>query len=74
MMITHLISSFGLSDALLQDEHPDVPETAVIGISHDVKGEGETDIKKIRSFVLQSISHKKCPTSRVVTCNEENNN
>ncbi len=25
-----------------QDEHPDVPETAVIGIPHEIKGEGKT--------------------------------
>lgn len=25
----------------VQDEHPAVPETAVVGIPHDIKGEGE---------------------------------
>ena len=26
---------------VLQDEHPAVPETAVVGFPHDIKGEGE---------------------------------
>ncbi|KAF5909555.1 acetyl-coenzyme A synthetase 2-like, mitochondrial, partial [Clarias magur] len=33
----HRLGTAEIEDAL--DEHPDVPETAVIGISHDVKGE-----------------------------------
>lgn len=46
-MMMCLIGWFGLSDVLLQDEHPDVPETAVIGISHDVKGEGERKVTDV---------------------------
>ncbi|XP_017558038.2 acetyl-coenzyme A synthetase 2-like, mitochondrial [Pygocentrus nattereri] len=33
----HRLGTAEIEDAL--DEHPDVPETAVIGISHDIKGE-----------------------------------
>ncbi|XP_072546100.1 acetyl-coenzyme A synthetase 2-like, mitochondrial [Salminus brasiliensis] len=33
----HRLGTAEVEDAL--DEHPDVPETAVVGISHDVKGE-----------------------------------
>lgn len=32
----------------LQDEHPAVPETAVIGIPHDIKGEGKDTRKEGR--------------------------
>uniref|UniRef100_A0A6Q2Z9F0 Acetyl-coenzyme A synthetase n=1 Tax=Esox lucius TaxID=8010 RepID=A0A6Q2Z9F0_ESOLU len=35
----HRLGTAEIEDAL--DEHPAVPETAVIGVSHDVKGEGE---------------------------------
>uniref|UniRef100_A0A4W4FBA2 Acetyl-coenzyme A synthetase n=1 Tax=Electrophorus electricus TaxID=8005 RepID=A0A4W4FBA2_ELEEL len=33
----HRLGTAEIEDAL--DEHPDVPETAVVGISHDIKGE-----------------------------------
>uniref|UniRef100_A0A672NJR0 Propionate--CoA ligase n=1 Tax=Sinocyclocheilus grahami TaxID=75366 RepID=A0A672NJR0_SINGR len=35
----HRLGTAEIEDAL--DEHPDVPETAVIGIPHEIKGEGE---------------------------------
>uniref|UniRef100_A0A8C7LQ73 Acetyl-coenzyme A synthetase n=1 Tax=Oncorhynchus mykiss TaxID=8022 RepID=A0A8C7LQ73_ONCMY len=35
----HRLGTAEIEDAL--DEHPAVPETAVIGISHDIKGEGK---------------------------------
>uniref|UniRef100_A0A671QDW2 Acetyl-coenzyme A synthetase n=1 Tax=Sinocyclocheilus anshuiensis TaxID=1608454 RepID=A0A671QDW2_9TELE len=39
----HRLGTAEIEDAL--DEHPDVPETAVIGIPHEIKGEGKTPDK-----------------------------
>ncbi|KAK3538104.1 hypothetical protein QTP70_029817 [Hemibagrus guttatus] len=70
----HRLGTAEIEDAL--DEHPDVPETAVIGISHDVKGEvpfafvvmkenvsenQETVVKELRQLVATKIAKYAVP-------------
>lgn len=50
---------------VLQDEHPAVPETAVIGFPHDIKGEGESErtpelhLVSMETLILP-VSRTKC--------------
>ncbi|KAG7328757.1 hypothetical protein KOW79_008701 [Hemibagrus wyckioides] len=70
----HRLGTAEIEDAL--DEHPDVPETAVIGISHDVKGEvpfafvvmkenvsenQEAVVKELRQLVATKIAKYAVP-------------
>ncbi|KAB5561873.1 hypothetical protein PHYPO_G00011540 [Pangasianodon hypophthalmus] len=70
----HRLGTAEIEDAL--DEHPDVPETAVVGISHDVKGEvpfafvvikenvsenQETVVKELRQLVATKIAKYAVP-------------
>ncbi|MCJ8736430.1 hypothetical protein PDJAM_G00012460 [Pangasius djambal] len=70
----HRLGTAEIEDAL--DEHPDVPETAVVGISHDVKGEvpfafvvikenvsenEETVVKELRQLVATKIAKYAVP-------------
>lgn len=70
----HRLGTAEIEDAM--DEHPDVPETAVIGFPHDIKGEGafafvvlkenishtEADItKELKSIVASKIAKYAVP-------------
>uniref|UniRef100_A0A8C1W0J2 acetate--CoA ligase n=1 Tax=Cyprinus carpio TaxID=7962 RepID=A0A8C1W0J2_CYPCA len=55
----HRLGTAEIEDAL--DEHPDVPETAVIGIPHEIKGEGKTP-DNISSLFFKVV--KRLPKTR----------
>lgn len=48
------LSVVSLTVAALQDEHPAIPESAVIGFPHDIKGEGESHMT-YRPIVLRCL-------------------
>uniref|UniRef100_A0A672NYS5 acetate--CoA ligase n=1 Tax=Sinocyclocheilus grahami TaxID=75366 RepID=A0A672NYS5_SINGR len=52
----HRLGTAEIEDAL--DEHPDVPETAVIGIPHEIKGEGKTPDKSASCESISSVFFK----------------
>uniref|UniRef100_A0A8C1VZC7 acetate--CoA ligase n=1 Tax=Cyprinus carpio TaxID=7962 RepID=A0A8C1VZC7_CYPCA len=58
----HRLGTAEIEDAL--DEHPDVPETAVIGIPHEIKGEGKTpdNCESISSLFFKVV--KRLPKTR----------